>query len=132
MQMRRHRLGAWMSANGIQCQGCGQRVPITPEDLPLYCSCGFVTVSRSSDDMTPGFWRRAGAFGKAVARHTLNGLQKTPHDEKQTRALICSGCEFKHGSRCGKCGCQIEGWPNKLDWASERCPIGKWEAVKKK
>ena len=109
---------------------CGLVVPMANDDYPLYCFCGNVTY-RSNDEM-PGFWRRANTFARSAFKHVVTGLGTTPKDELLRRKRICGECEFNREDKCLQCGCRLAGWPNKLEWASERCPIGKWEAVEKK
>lgn len=75
-------------------------------------------------------------FGKAVVKHSLDGLEKRSKDEiDYIWNTYCnpsgSPCEWFRGNYCGHagCGCNIgteEKFLNKLAWASEACPIGKW------
>jgi hypothetical protein len=63
------------------------------------------------------------------------GFQTTSDAALNKRLEICQGCDFwdaqgfSHTGRCKKCGCST--WA-KLRLATERCPIGKWEAVESK
>ena len=75
----------------------------------------------------PSVFQQAKNFTKAVAKHAMNGGQGVPPAVKKSRLDLCSGCEFLSGDRCSKCGCFVSA---KTDWASERCPIGKWETYK--
>jgi hypothetical protein len=39
------------------------------------------------------------------------------------RMATCDQCEFKNGSRCGKCGCNLNLKTLLMEF---HCPIGKW------
>lgn len=69
---------------------------------------------------------KAKRFAKAVVKHAATGFKRTPDDVFKIRQAECAKCEHNNGKTCNKCGCQIVGWPNKLAWHSESCPVGKW------
>lgn len=62
----------------------------------------------------------------AVIRGEPVHVEAAVHD---ARLAACMGCEFNGeapaGVKCTKCGCG----GSKLRLATERCPVGKWEAV---
>ena len=68
---------------------------------------------------------------KGVSKWAKSGFLKTPEDILNKRLSICQACEFwnpegfRGTGKCTKCGCST--WA-KLRMATERCPIGKWEA----
>lgn len=77
-------------------------------------------------------FQRAASFAASAFRHAANGAKQCTQEQIDARYAICKACPLLVGDRCTKCGCGIT--PNlsifsKLSWASERCPIGKWEAV---
>ena len=53
-------------------------------------------------------------------------FQSVPANVKEERISICQGCEHYNSAttRCNECGCFIN---IKADWASEKCPIDKWD-----
>ena len=69
---------------------------------------------------------------QATGRFTRSGFVTTPPDILAERESTCRACEWWDAAalnatgRCRKCGCST--WA-KLRMATERCPIGKWEAV---
>lgn len=73
-------------------------------------------------------------FITASARFARSGFAPTPPDTLATREATCRACPewdaaaLNATGRCRKCGCST--WA-KLRMATERCPIGKWEAVDK-
>jgi len=73
-------------------------------------------------------------FGQAASRFASSGFATTPPDIFATREATCRECPewdaqaLNATGRCRKCGCST--WA-KLRMATERCPIGKWEAVDK-
>ncbi len=70
-------------------------------------------------------------FIKALLWHIRLGLPKSSNEEIQRRYNICQGCELfdKVKSQCLHCGCRItqkREFFNKLAWADQKCPVGKW------
>ncbi|HEX4000635.1 MAG TPA: hypothetical protein VHX65_18955 [Pirellulales bacterium] len=50
------------------------------------------------------------------------------------RLAICKACPLFDGAICrhADCGCRIRqqrSFFNKLAWADQSCPLGKWEAI---
>ena len=74
--------------------------------------------------------KQARQFGGAALNHAKNKFKMTSEEEQKKRLEICNSCEFidnnKDNPRCHECGCFLN---IKTGWASQRCPIGKWEAV---
>jgi len=69
---------------------------------------------------------------EAGSRFAQSGFSSPSREILATREATCRTCEWwdadalKGTGRCKKCGCST--WA-KLRMATERCPIGKWEAV---
>ena len=65
-------------------------------------------------------------------RFARAGFATTPPEALATREATCRACPewdaqaLNSTGRCRKCGCST--WA-KLRMATERCPVGKWEAV---
>lgn len=75
--------------------------------------------------------------GGRVARSAVLGKRiKAEPETIEARRALCLACEFckpweKDSSfhKCTKCGCWLDGkYFSKLAIATERCPVGKWEA----
>ena len=66
-------------------------------------------------------------FTNSLINHSLNGFQNVNRETFQSRLEICKSCEFFDASavRCKQCGCFLN---IKASWASEKCPIDKWDA----
>lgn len=70
-------------------------------------------------------------FGRAAHRFARAGFAVIPPEALVTRESICRACPewdpaaLNNTGRCRKCGCST--WA-KLRMATERCPLGKWEA----
>lgn len=86
------------------------------------------------------YWQRASNFIKASAAHALNGFHKADPETVKMRFSICETCEIYEakGEKSGvckhsKCGCNIKDVGilgiNKLTWAEQACPLGKWLPV---
>jgi uncharacterized paraquat-inducible protein A len=71
-------------------------------------------------------------FVKSLIFHIYSGFPKSPKDEIEKRWLICNACEHfcKKESICNICGCSLSNkkeFLNKLAWADQECPVGKWK-----
>jgi hypothetical protein len=72
---------------------------------------------------------------QATGRFARSGFAATPPEILAQREATCRACPewdaaaLNKTGRCRKCGCST--WA-KLRMATERCPIGKWEAVESK
>ena len=71
----------------------------------------------------------------AGTKFTASGFTTTPPEILAEREATCRACPewdaeaLNNTGRCRKCGCST--WA-KLRMATERCPVGKWEAVESK
>jgi hypothetical protein len=71
-------------------------------------------------------------FGIAALNFMRGGLPPTPPEILADREATCRACPewdaaaLNNTGRCRKCGCST--WA-KLRMATERCPLGKWEAA---
>ena len=79
---------------------------------------------------------RIKTFLKSLFFHIRSGLPKASVSEILNRYKICISCEeFDHKkSQCSVCGCNINKksqFLNKLAWADQECPKGKWLKINK-
>lgn len=70
-------------------------------------------------------------FVKALYFHIGYGLPKCTQKQIDQRYSICNECDFfdVNAQQCLQCGCNIstkKRFLNKLAWADQKCPIGKW------
>lgn len=73
------------------------------------------------------FYNYLSSFLISIISHIKNNFQKTTKEQKVDRLLICLDCEHKTKDwQCNLCGCLLE---LKTDWASESCPIKKWNKI---
>ena len=77
---------------------------------------------------------RIQTFLKSLFFHIWNGFPKTTQSEIIDRYSICMDCsDFNRDkSECNICGCSISTkskFLNKLAWADQECPIGKWPKI---
>lgn len=77
---------------------------------------------------------RLKTFLKSLLFHVQAGLPKSSKAQIQERLAICITCEKynKKRSECMVCGCAISNkkiFLNKLAWADQECPIGKWKKL---
>jgi hypothetical protein len=79
----------------------------------------------------PTLPQQAASLGKSLLNWTASGFSPTPPDILAAREATCRACPewdaaaLNATGRCHKCGCST--WA-KLRMATERCPLGKWEA----
>jgi len=75
---------------------------------------------------------RISNFIKSFLFHLRLGLPKCSQQKIIERYRICDTCEFFNRSKkeCGVCGCNVNTkrqFFNKLAWADQECPEGKWK-----
>jgi hypothetical protein len=66
--------------------------------------------------------------------HVYAGFPKSTKEQIIYRYNICINCDKYNSQRleCGVCGCAISNkskFLNKLAWADQECPIGKWNKI---
>lgn len=105
---------------------------IYAEDFDLHASIttpGQVVTKKTE---YPRLASMLGNFYNSSARFFRSGFATTPPEIIATREATCHECPewdataLNATGRCRKCGCST--WA-KLRMATERCPMGKWEAV---
>lgn len=76
-------------------------------------------------------------FLKSLLFHVWAGFPKSTQKEINTRFDICqNACDMynkEHGV-CMVCGCNVNSkriFLNKLAWADQECPIGKWPKIER-
>lgn len=77
------------------------------------------------------FLLRLKTFIKALIFHIYAGSPKCSKKQILERFQICKSCDKYNAtlSQCDVCGCNINDkkiFMNKLAWADQECPIGKW------
>lgn len=70
-------------------------------------------------------------FIKSILFHIWNGFPKCSQAQIDYRYNICCGCDSydSNNKECMECGCNINNqkiFMNKLAWADQECPLGKW------
>jgi uncharacterized paraquat-inducible protein A len=79
---------------------------------------------------------RLKTFVKSLFFHIYAGFPKATQAEIIDRWIECQKCkEFNsEKSECNICGCSLSvksKFLNKLAWADQECPIGKWSKIKR-
>lgn len=80
------------------------------------------------------FLIRLKTFLKSLFWHIYSGSPKSSREEINYRYQICINCDQFDNikSQCNVCGCLIKNkkvFLNKLAWADQECPIGKWKKI---
>lgn len=78
---------------------------------------------------------RLSVFIKSLLFHIRRGLPKCSNDEIAYRYNICILCEEYDSKKsiCNVCGCNLSKksqFLNKLAWADQECPKGKWPKLR--
>jgi uncharacterized paraquat-inducible protein A len=78
---------------------------------------------------------RLKVFALSLIFHVYHGFPKCTNQQIKDRYEICKNCnEFNSvKSICKVCGCNLgtkKRFLNKLAWADQECPIGKWQKIK--
>ena len=128
--------GNWV--NDAACLACPVRlVPcLNPRPIPAEPPPRTGPATRPSpieDRAQPSFLRRAAHFAVALAQHVAAGCPMASQKTIDARFAVCNICPFFSGDRCQhiSCGCNAKAtreFLNKLAWADQKCPIGKWPA----
>jgi len=131
------RMGALTTSATMQmrlqaCQRCKEYVTcktanqIAKPDL----SCPLPEPKWKAENST--FLDQLNSFSQSVVKWTASGLPTTPPDILAAREATCRSCPEWDASAMGGTGrcriCKCSTWA-KLRMATERCPLGKWEAV---
>lgn len=79
-------------------------------------------------------WIRFKTFFRSLIWHISRGLPKSTQSEINIRFNICSTCDSYDAKleQCLECGCNINKkriFLNKLAWADQKCPLGKWNSL---
>lgn len=79
-------------------------------------------------------FKKIKAFFKSLFWHIARGLPKSGQKNILTRYTICLECsDFDTVDKiCNQCGCNISDkniFMNKLAWADQECPLGKWKKI---
>lgn len=77
---------------------------------------------------------RIKTFSKSLLFHIYSGFPKSTQEEIEYRYSVCSSCDLFHREmqQCLSCGCNINKkkiFMNKLAWADQSCPIGRWAKI---
>lgn len=83
------------------------------------------------------FLIRLKTFIKSLFWHVYSGSPKSTQLEINQRYNICLTCDLynKDKHQCDVCGCAINNrkiFMNKLAWADQECPKGKWSKINRK
>jgi uncharacterized paraquat-inducible protein A len=73
-------------------------------------------------------------FFKSLLFHVYAGFPKSTQSQINERYSICIDCDKfdKIRSECMVCGCSLSKkrvFLNKLAWADQECPVGKWSKI---
>ena len=89
---------------------------------------------KEKKDKPPSALRKYKRFTIDAIKHIANGMPTCTQEEINERLEICKGCKWFAGNYCKKCGCACgsnKKFLNKLAWADQKCPVGKWGRVEK-
>ncbi len=131
----------------VRCVRCGRSRASRKNDLSLIryvCKTEDKTEARAilKKPEPPPTITRLKNFTKAAISHVTAGNPTCTQEQIDARYKICADCPLfiRHGNEAGicshpKCGCNItreQIFLNKLGWADQSCPIGKWGPIENK
>jgi hypothetical protein len=124
-----------------QCKVCGRIRTLPFDDFALMnheCKPRDGKQPVQVVKQSPPLLKRLQNFSKAAITHAMNKSPTCSQEQINERFKICEGCElFQKTSGGGvctheSCGCNLNRarvYLNKLGWADQECPIGKWGKV---
>lgn len=100
----------------------------TPNNSTTELGCKICPFNTNIEQVSPSVWHKLTNYSKALLKYKLAGSPTTPLEIQNERLTICESCDrLEPISRsCYECGCPVD---EKVKWGTERCPLGKWEAV---
>lgn len=119
----------------LVCRRCGWGYVSKAEPHKARRSC------KVGGPVPPSFAVRVANFTKAAIAHQLAGNPTCTQEQIDERLAVCQTCElFRRDTKRPEigicthkdCGCNVSRenvYLNKLAWADQECPIGKWGAV---
>ena len=80
-----------------------------------------------SKNKTPTL-EKAKSFAGSLSQFVVSGFKMVDESIKNARLEICNSCDRmnKENATCLECGCYLN---IKTGWATEKCPLGKWDSV---
>ena len=111
-----------MEAGKYRCVRCGFTINSNLNADKIFARC------KNTDDKSqnmPSALVMVKNFGSSLLNYAANSFQSVSEHVKQERIKICEGCEYyTEDKRCSECGCFVH---IKAGWASEKCPLDKWD-----
>ena len=80
----------------------------------------------------PSLIKQAKKFSVDAIKHAVKGNPTCTQEQINERLKICESCKWFRSNRCMKCGCACnknKKYLNKLAWADQSCPVGKWGPI---
>jgi hypothetical protein len=101
------------------------------------CTCNGIKRKKLKE---PSLLQKGENFIKAAVKHVTTGAREATDEQVLERFNICQECPLYNAKRVGEgtcthpsCGCSLKTvgltGKNKLRWAEQICPIGKWLPV---
>lgn len=117
----------------VICDECGYITPLINGEIPIRVTCKPIY----QPQYEPSLIIKIKNFAKAAASHLEKGNPTVTEEQLSRRLEICKTCVlFKPtadglGGTClhNSCGCSIKDtleYMNKIAWADQECPVGKW------
>lgn len=85
-------------------------------------------------EQSPSTFTKYKNFTVSAIKHIAKGMPTCTQEQIDERLDICKGCKWFAGTYCKKCGCACgsgKKFLNKLAWADQECPVGKWGKIGK-
>lgn len=102
---------------------------------PVHCVCGHVdyTPGTPQDPVPPSILQMGRNYARAYIRWRAARPPRPVRSDQDVEAIreICRDCEKyeEHTGKCTACRCPVSKGSvigDKVKWATEHCPLGKW------
>ena len=109
----------------MNCPNCKRQ--IAPRRKKQYlCICGH--------KIGPSEVKKIYNFTMAAIKHVAKGIPTCSEEQIKERMSVCERCPYFSGLICthSACGCNVNNkrkFLNKLAWADQECPDGRWGKV---
>ena len=115
-----------------KCDTCAQTIQSRQKVSEIGCACGGLMTS--TGEVQRVTMRAVGRFALAVTKWMAAGRPTRTHEQIETLLRThCGPCPQYVDDTCKLCACPVtiavEPLKNKLAMATERCPLGKFEAA---
>lgn len=118
----------------LVCKDCGTVIQLRDKNKKFMCKSKIEELSAQKNSGVKFVRTESVPYPSGYSSQTNNTNEQKQCSQKQidNRLEVCRDCDFYQNNTCLKCGCSLSRdrvFMNKLYWADQSCPIGKWGPV---